>query len=125
MASPARCRLGSLANAIDQTGDCPRACFWTSTEPLSDEAARLLAGSSRYAYGRFLALDALGELVWIALYGGLGYAFADQWETVSDLAGNLAGALIGLLALVAGGALAYRSRRQRGLAARVAEPGAG
>lgn len=77
----------------------------------------LLAGSSRYAYGRFLALDALGELVWIALYGGLGYAFADQWETISDLAGNLTGALIGLLALVAGGTLAHRLRRRGRLAA--------
>ena len=34
-----------------------------------------------------------------------------------ELAGNLTGALIGLLALVAGGALAYRARRRRGLAA--------
>jgi membrane-associated protein len=85
----------------------------------------LIAGSSRYAYGRFLALDVLGELVWIALYGGLGYAFADQWETVSDLAGNLTGALIGLLALVAGGALAYRARRRRGLAAVAAGPSIG
>ncbi len=85
----------------------------------------LLAGSSRYAYGRFLALDALGELVWIALYGGLGYAFADQWETISDLAGNLTGALIGLLALLAGGALAYRMRRRGRLAAGAAGPSAG
>jgi membrane-associated protein len=82
----------------------------------------LLAGSSRYAYGRFLALDVLGELVWIALYGGLGYAFADQWETISDLAGNLTGALIGLLALVAGAALAYRMRRRGRLAAGAASP---
>ena len=78
----------------------------------------LIAGSSRYAYGRFLVIDILGELVWIALYGGLGYAFADQWETLSDLAGNLTGALIGLLALLAGSALAYRARRHRVVAAR-------
>lgn len=82
----------------------------------------LLAGSSRYAYGRFLALDVLGELVWIALYGGLGYAFADQWETISDLAGNLTGALIGLFALVAGAALAYRMRRRGRLATGAASP---
>jgi hypothetical protein len=30
---------------------------------------------------------------WIALYGGLGYVFAGQWETISDLAGDLTGAL--------------------------------
>jgi membrane protein DedA with SNARE-associated domain len=82
----------------------------------------LIAGSSRYTYGRFVAIDVAGELVWIALYGGLGYAFADQWETISDLASNLTGVLIGLVALVAGGILAYRAHRQRGLAAIVAEP---
>ncbi|HEU5103878.1 MAG TPA: VTT domain-containing protein [Roseiflexaceae bacterium] len=77
----------------------------------------LIAGSSRYTYGCFLTLDALGELIWITLYGGLGYAFAGQWETVSELAGNLTGVLIGLLALVIGVALAYRARRRRGTVA--------
>jgi len=85
----------------------------------------LIAGSSRYAYGHFLLFDVLGELVWITLYGGLGYAFADQWETISDLAGNLTGVLIGLLALVAGGALAFRARRRHVLAAHAADPSAG
>ena len=85
----------------------------------------LIAGSSRYAYRRFLLFDVLGELVWIALYGGLGYAFADQWETVSDLAGNLTGVLIGLLALVAGSALAYGARRRHVAAARAVGPSAG
>ena len=47
------------------------------------------------------------------------------WETVSDLAGNLTGVLIGLLALVAGGALAYRARRRRSVAAHTADPSAG
>jgi membrane protein DedA with SNARE-associated domain len=64
-------------------------------------------------------------MVWIVLYGGLGYAFADQWETLSDLAGNLTGALIGLLTLVAGSALAYRARRRRVVTARAVRPSAG
>ena len=85
----------------------------------------LIAGSSRYAYARFLLFDVLGELVWIALYGGLGYAFADRWETISDLAGNLTGVLIGLLVLVVGGALAYRARRRHVVAASAVRPSAG
>ena len=85
----------------------------------------LIAGSSRYAYGRFLLFDVFGEMVWIILYGGLGYAFADQWETISDLAGNLTGALLGLLTLVAGGALAYHARRRHVLATHTADPSAG
>lgn len=85
----------------------------------------LIAGSSRYVYGRFLVLDVLGEATWIALYGGLGYLFADQWETLNDLAGNLTGALIGLLALLLGGVLAYRARQRRGLPTVAADPTAG
>jgi membrane-associated protein len=85
----------------------------------------LIAGSSAYVYGRFLVLDVLGEAVWIALYGGLGYLFADQWEILSDLAGNLSGALIGLLALLLAGVLAYRARRRRGLPTVAADPSAG
>jgi membrane protein DedA with SNARE-associated domain len=85
----------------------------------------LIAGSSHYAFRRFLALDALGELVWIALYGGLGYLFADQWETLSDLASSLTGALLGLLVLVVGGSLTYRARRRRVVAAHAADASAG
>jgi len=84
----------------------------------------LIAGSSRYSYARFLALDALGELTWIVLYLGLGYLFAGQWETISELAGSLSGALVGLVALAAAAGLAYRARHRRGAAA-VAEASAG
>ena len=82
----------------------------------------LVAGSSRYTYGRFLALDALGELIWISVYGGLGYTFADQWETLSELANSLAGLLVGLLALAVGVMLAHRARQRRSVLATEAQP---
>jgi membrane-associated protein len=82
----------------------------------------LIAGSSGYVYGRFLILDVLGEAVWIALYGGLGYLFADQWETLNDLTGNLTGALLGLFALMLGGVVANRARLRRGLPIIAADP---
>jgi len=75
----------------------------------------LIAGSSQYAFRRFLVIDVAGEIIWVVLYGGLGYIFADHWEALSDLAGNLTGLLIGLLILAAGGTLAYRSWRRRAL----------
>jgi hypothetical protein len=56
--------------------------------------------------GYRLHIDCIGAGSPTVMIGGLGYAFADHWETISDLASNLAGALIGLLALVAGSALA-------------------
>ncbi len=44
----------------------------------------LIAGGSGYPLSRFMLYDAAGELTWIILYGGLGYAFGSQWELVSD-----------------------------------------
>jgi membrane-associated protein len=68
----------------------------------------LIAGSSRYAFWRFLTFDLLGELIWVALYGGLGYLFADSWEAISDLAGSVSGLLVGIVVLGVAGYLAYR-----------------
>jgi membrane-associated protein len=76
----------------------------------------LIAGSTHYAFPRFLLFDVIGELVWVALYGGLGYLFADRWEALSDLAGSLTGALLGVLVLALGVVWAYhvwRARRAR------------
>jgi membrane-associated protein len=73
----------------------------------------LIAGSSRYTYGRFVLVDVAGELIWVTMYLGLGYTFADRWETLSDLASNLSGLLIGLLALAIAGYILYRYWRGR------------
>lgn len=74
-------------------------------------ATSIIAGSSRYAFGRFLAFDLLGEVIWIGLFGGLGYSFATHWELLSDLASNLSGLLLGLAVLVLAPVLAFRNRR--------------
>jgi membrane protein DedA with SNARE-associated domain len=49
-----------------------------------DVPTNLIAGGSRYAFGRFLALDVVGRVTWILLYGGLGYAVGSQWAAVSQ-----------------------------------------
>jgi membrane protein DedA with SNARE-associated domain len=58
----------------------------------------LIAGGSGYGLGRFLTYGVAGETTWLLLYGGLGYAFAGEWQTInqytSDLSGWLAGALV-------------------------------
>ena len=38
----------------------------------------LIAGSSGYPFWKFLLFDIAGEITWILLYGGLGYAFGSQ-----------------------------------------------
>jgi membrane-associated protein len=72
----------------------------------------LIAGTSRYPYPRFLFYSALGEFIWIAAYGGLGYLFADSWDVLSDLLGNVSGLLMGVVLLAAGGYAAVRYTRR-------------
>jgi membrane-associated protein len=62
----------------------------------------LVAGSAGYSYTRFLLFGAAGEITWLLVYGGLGYAFSDQWETISDLISDFGGLLVGALIVVIG-----------------------
>ena len=38
-----------------------------------------LAGSDRYARTKFASACWIGSLIWVLVYGGVGYAFADSW----------------------------------------------
>ncbi len=74
----------------------------------------LLAGSTHFAWPRFLLAVVAGETLWVFLFGGLGYLFADQWEGVSRLAGDMAGVLLGLVLVLLGlWALVTGRRRAR------------
>lgn len=53
----------------------------------------LLAGAAGLGWGRFAAADVTGEAVWVAIYVGLGFAFADRIAALADLLGNLSGLL--------------------------------
>ena len=59
----------------------------------------LIAGSSGYRFRKFFVFDLLGELTWVILYGGLGYAFGSQWELISDFISNFSGFVLGALVL--------------------------
>ena len=62
----------------------------------------LIAGSSGYHFRKFFIYDLLGELIWVLLYGGLGYTFGSQWELISDFISNFSGFVLGALALGVG-----------------------
>ncbi len=62
----------------------------------------LLSGVTRYSFAKWLRYDALGETVWIFGYGGLGYLFGSQWETVNDFLGNFGGLALGVVVLIFG-----------------------
>jgi len=62
----------------------------------------LIAGSSGYHFRKFFTFVVLGELTWVLLYGGLGYAFGSQWELISDFISNFSGFVLGALVLGVG-----------------------
>lgn len=62
----------------------------------------IIAGTSNIRFRRFFRYDLSGEAIWIFGYGGLGYLFGSQWETVSNFLNNMSGFLLGLLVLGAG-----------------------
>ena len=59
----------------------------------------LIAGGSGYKYSRFMRYDIAGEILWIVLYGGLGYLFGSQWELVYDFTSNFGGLILGVVLL--------------------------
>ena len=83
--------------------------FWLM--PLAP-AINLIAGS-RYSYGRFLFFDLTGELLWVLLYGGLGYIFMEQWSLVSQIISGLGGLSLAVVVFIAGAYLLVHWRRNR------------
>lgn len=73
----------------------------------------LLAGSTRYPGFRYMTAVLLGEMIWVAGFGGLGLVFADRWEGISQLTGDLVGMLLGAV-LIAVGLWVFRARRRHG-----------
>lgn len=59
----------------------------------------LIAGTSGFGLRRFFLFDLVGESVWIFGYGGLGYLFGTQWETISNVLSNISGLALGLVLL--------------------------
>ena len=70
-----------------------------------------MAGSAGYPYPRFISYDLAGELTWLLLFGGLGYAFSSQWEAMSQFISDFSGVLVG--AAILGVGLFFLFRRQR------------
>ncbi len=75
----------------------------------------LVAGSAGYPFSRFIAYDVAGELTWLLLFGGVGYAFSSQWEEMSQFVSDFSGVLVGVVILCAGIFIIFR--RQRAIAA--------
>lgn len=72
----------------------------------------LVAGSTGYPFARFGAYILIGELTWLLVFGGIGYAFSSQWEAVSEFISNFSGVLVGIVLLGLGGYFLLFRRRK-------------
>jgi membrane-associated protein len=61
----------------------------------------LIAGSTRYGWGRFTVAGVAGEAVWAGLYVGTGYGFAGNVEAASQALGSALGMIGGAGAVLA------------------------
>jgi len=68
----------------------------------------LTSGLSDYPWPRFLLWGVIGEMLWVALYGGLGFLFSDRIQAVAELLGNASWAIAGFAVTAF---LAYRLYR--------------
>jgi len=71
----------------------------------------LVAGSGGYPLWKFLIYDVTGEITWLILFGGLGYAFGSQWELISQFVSDFSGVLVGVAAVGAGVYFLFRWQR--------------
>lgn len=95
--SPARARL--LAAAEDRVARHGVAAVFLSRwlfSPLGPYV-NLLAGGAGMAWTAFSLPAAAGEVVWVALYVGLGYVFVSQVDAIAGIAGNLVGLVTSIL----------------------------
>lgn len=61
------------------------------------------SGMAGYPWRRLLLWDVLGEVLWVALYVGIGYAFSNRVQYIAEILGNLSWVIVGMiLALILG-----------------------
>jgi membrane protein DedA with SNARE-associated domain len=82
---------------------------WLITTPAIP--VTLAAAGGGVSYPRFLFYDIAGELTWIAVFGGLGYAFGGQWEQAAAWVASASGPLLAVFATLAGAFILLRYGR--------------
>jgi membrane protein DedA with SNARE-associated domain len=63
----------------------------------------IVSGMAAYPWRRFLLWDVLGQVLWVIIYVGIGYAFSNRVQTIAEILGNLTWVIVGLIvALILG-----------------------
>lgn len=113
---PSRRRAALLARAEGKLHDNAAAAVFFSrwlVSPLGPYV-NFAGGAARIDWRGFTAAGAAGEVIWVALYVGLGAGFADDILALADMLGNASG-LVAALVVTAALALWLRAAlRQRG-----------
>lgn len=113
--SPRRARAVSQASAYvrDKGGIGVFLSRWL-VSPLGPYV-NFAGGAAGMRLSRFTPADLAGEAVWVALYTGLGFAFADRIVELGAVLGNASGALAaGAVALLLGLRLRAAARQRAG-----------
>jgi membrane protein DedA with SNARE-associated domain len=101
--SPARKAVLARARAlINRYGSLGVFLSTWLTAPLGPWV-NFIAGATGLSWARFALWDILGEVVWVALYVGMGYTFASNISEVASTMSNIVGLIAALaVALLAG-----------------------
>lgn len=71
-----------------------------------------VCGLTKFGWTRFALWGALGEIVWVGLYVGLGYLFADNITTLASMMGNVSGFITALVLVIALGLWLWRASKK-------------
>jgi membrane protein DedA with SNARE-associated domain len=72
-----------------------------------------VSGLSRFSWPRFALWGVAGEVFWVGLYVGLGYAFADNMTAIASLLSNLSGFLAAAVIAIGLGIWLARASKSR------------
>ncbi len=72
-----------------------------------------VCGAAAVPLWRFALFGILGECVWVSIYIGLGYTFADNLTVASELASSVLGLLVAVAALIGFGWWLFKANKKQ------------
>lgn len=105
---PARAK--AMSRAHDMTGRWGNVGIFLSrwlASPLGPYV-NLAAGVMRINWPKFLLWGAMGEIVWVSAYIGMGYVFAGQMTAAAEIVGNASGFLAAAAVAIGLGAYLWK-----------------
>ena len=111
--NPARAALLGRARAFVERWGVAGVFFSTWLVAPLGPWVNVAAGAAGMGALKFTVWDAIGEAIWVAIYVGLGYAFAANIDALSAVLGNAVAAITALAVAAGLGALLVRAARKR------------